>query len=437
MKKILVLFSVSVLLFSCKDTKPKNDNVITSDIDLFWSAYDKVIKESDTLKQIQIIQNDYINKGSVGLEKIIELRDYTADSYVELINRYPKYWNSVRNNTLKAKNLADQLNNGVAKFNEIYPKMKPANIYFTIGAMRTNGTTQDSLVLIGSELAMADTKTDISEFEGRTKEWLETFFGANPLKGLVLLNVHEFVHTQQTNPPAILLYQVLSEGIAEFVSVKAMDLPSDAPAIEFGKNNPKVREKFEKEMFYNQSYDWLWSNSPNEFKVRDLGYYIGYSIAENHYERAKDKTKAIETLIELDYSNQEKIDTFIDSTAFFSQHISKLRTDFEKQQPTVIGFEPFQNGSESVSIKTRQFTVQFSESMIHQTNFEYGPLGEDAVIRYKKEIGYSENDTKYSFEIEDLKPNKRYQIVIGSGFESKNGFPLKPYLIDFKTKVRE
>lgn len=93
--------------------------------------------------------------------------------------------------------------------------------------MRTNGTTRDSLVLIGSELAMADSSTDISEFEGRTKEWLETFFGTNSMEGLVLLNVHEYVHTQQNPIPDNLLHIALYEGVAEFVSVKAMGVPSN------------------------------------------------------------------------------------------------------------------------------------------------------------------------------------------------------------------
>ena len=59
-----------------------------------------------------------------------------------------------------------------------------------------------------------------------------------------------------------------------------MEQPSNTPAIAYGESNPKVREKFEKEMFFQKTQDWLWSNSPNEFGVRDLGYYVGYAIAK-------------------------------------------------------------------------------------------------------------------------------------------------------------
>lgn len=433
MSKLTILFLTLILIISCKEEKLKEQNVITSDIDLFWKAYDKVVQEKDSIKQIELIQKEYIEKGSVGLEKIIELRNYSAQQYVELINKYPKYWSSIKPNTLKAENLADELNEGIAKFKNIYPNMKPAKMYFTIGAMRTNGTTMDNLVLIGSELAMADSKTDISEFEGQTKEWLETYFGANPIEGLILLNVHEYVHTQQNPIPNNLLHQVLYEGVAEFVSVKAMNRPSDAPAIEFGKNNPKVKQTFENEMFFERTNDWMWSSAPNKFNMRDLGYYIGYAIAEKYYEQSENKQKAIATLIELDYSKPNDIDNFIDQTSFFSKPIEHLRKEFYQNQPTVISIEPFENGSQFVDVKTNQLTIKFSEPMIHRRNFDYGPLGEDAVVRFKKEIGYSENDTNYTFEIEELKPNKRYQITIGSGFQNRDSIPLKPYLIDFKT----
>jgi len=303
--------------------------------------------------------------------------------------------------------------------------------------MRTNGTTRDSSVLIGSELAMADDQTDISEFSGRSREWLETYFGANPIDGLVLLNVHEYVHTQQNPIAQNLLYQVVYEGIAEFASVKAMNVPSDAPAIEFGKNNPGVRELFEREMFHEKTYEWMWSSAPNDFGVRDLGYYIGYAIAEIFYENSEDKLAAIETLIELDYSNQAAIDQFIDETHFFSQPIGDLRHEFETAQPGVIGIAPFENNHQEVNHKVDSITIHFSQPMSYGRNFQYGPLGEEAVVRFKQEIGFSADSTSYTFEIEPLLPGKQYQLVIGSGFRDRNGLPIKPYLIDFKTRPAE
>lgn len=433
MKKLVTLWLVSILILSCKEEKRTNQNVITSDIDLFWKTFDKVTQEKDSIKQVEILQKEYIDKGSVGLEKIVENRNYSAEQYVQLINKYPKYWKSIKPNTLKAHNLADELNEGIAKFKNIYPNMKPAKMYFTIGAMRTNGTTMDTLVLIGSELAMADSKTDISEFEGRTKEWLETYFGANPIEALLLLNVHEYVHTQQKPIPNNLLYQVLYEGIAEFVSVKAMNRPSVAPAIEFGKNNIEVKQAFEKEMFYERTYDWMWSNSPNKFNVRDLGYYIGYAIAEKFYKQVNDKQQAIATLIELDYSKPNEIDKFIDQTGFFSKPIEVLRKTDKNDRPSILKIKEFENGTEDVDPNITEITFQFSEKLNgYNTGIDYSELGE---IAFPKVInrGWSDDSKSWFLEVE-LQPAHHYEFWIDSNFRTENDIPLLPYLVKFDTK---
>lgn len=419
---------------SCQTQKTEMEHnlVVATDIDNFWTAYDLIIQETDSLKQIEIIDSVYIKKGSIGLQKIMDVKNYTAQDYIRLINLYPKYWNSIRENTYKSKSLADDLQEGIQKLKAIYPKLKPAKIYFTIGAMRTNGTTLDSLILIGSELALADSSVDISEFEGRTKEWLETYFGGNPIDGLVLLNVHEYVHTQQNSIPDNLLHQVAYEGIAEFVSVKAMGVPSDAPAIEFGKSHPAVKDKFEKEMFYERTFNWLWSNSPNEFETRDLGYYIGYEIAERHYESSSDKQKAIEKLIALDYDKPKEIDAFIDETGFFSKPIDDLRKVDRENRPQVLGIKQFENGKLSVDPYLKEITIEFSEKLNgYNTGLNYAELGEDAFPNITHHF-WSEDSILWTMQVE-LEPTKRYQFWVTGNFRTKNDIPLFPYLIEFKT----
>jgi len=279
-----------VLIFSCEQPTPTANYVVSSDIELFWNAYDQIVEVSDSTEQAQLLKEHYIDKGSPGLHGMIEARGYTIGDFVQVINDYPKFWKSVRPNTLKAGSLNAELNAGVEKLAEIYPDLKPAKIYFTIGALRSNGTTIDSLVLIGSELAMSDKNTDASEFPIEYREARQTYFDSNPIDGIVLLNVHEYVHTQQKPMVHNLLSQCIYEGVAEFVSVKAMGVPSNAPAIAFGKKNlEKVRDKFEKDMFTpNRLYHWLWGDADNGFGVRDLGYHVGYELCERYYDVAQD-----------------------------------------------------------------------------------------------------------------------------------------------------
>ena len=156
----------------------KNKTVVTDDISNFWKAYEQIIKTKDSLKQIEIIQTQYIDKGTDGLKGIIKLKRYTASSYINAINRYPMFWNSVRNNTLKADSYSNKIEKGIEKLRKLYPVLKTAKVYFTVGALRTGGTTVDDKVLIGSEVAMADSRVITSEF-GNNLSHLPVYFATN------------------------------------------------------------------------------------------------------------------------------------------------------------------------------------------------------------------------------------------------------------------
>lgn len=425
------------LLASCQTNEKRETHVVTTDMDNFWNAYDAIVTEADSSKHLPLIDSLYINKGSAGLKAIMEARNYTSQEYVELIKTYPKFFSSLRSNTLKSKQFADEINGGIDRLEALYPRLKPAKIYFTIGCMRTNGTTRDSLVLIGSELAMLDEQTDISEFDEQTQGWLEAFIDTQPLDNLVLLNVHEYVHTQQHAQVNNLLSIALREGIAEFVSTRAMNSPSASPAIEFGKKNAAaVRDKFEQEMFYfNNQPKWLWSNSPNEFGVRDLGYYIGYQMAENYYQQTEDKKAAINTMIELDYADEIEVENFVDQAGFFSASLDGLYNRFENSRPYVTRIRQFENNSQQVDPNINQITIDFSEPLNgYNTGVDFGDLGPDHFPKNDVTQRFWSNDNASWTITVALEPNRRYQILLSNNFRTAADIPLKPYLIDFKTR---
>lgn len=435
MKNIILSLILFLSLLGCdKKMDNFNQNIITSDINNFWNAYDHIIMTQDSILQYKYLDSLYIQKGTLGLKGIIQTRNYTQQDYINAINSYPKFWSSVRENTFKTNTYVAELNQGIEKIKDIYPELKPAKIYFTIGALRTSGTTLDSLVLIGSELAMSDKNTIASEFQGDIQKGRRIYFDSNPIHNLVLLNVHEYVHTQQNPVVNNLLSYVLHEGIAEFVSVLAMQVPSSTPAINYGKQNDAVKKKFENEVFYgNNRHQWLWSDFPNEFNTRDLGYYIGYSIAEINYNNAEDKQTAIKEMIELDYTNETQIEDFVDRTNFFSKSLKALYNDFDKTRPIILNIEPAIIDSRNVSSKLKRITINFSTAMDEENRgFDFGPLGEENVLRVQKIIGFSEDGRSFTFEVE-LEPNKYYQSLVTNRFISKDGIPLKPFLIDFST----
>ena len=430
---ILILFcTITTTIYSQKS----NETIVTYDIDNFWAAYDKIKATNDTIKQYQYI-NEYIAKGSPGLKALIEVRHYTPLFYLQTINSFPKFWTSVRPNTLKAKEFGKDIQLGVDKFKKLYPEARSAKIYFSIGALLTSGTTQNDKVLIGSELACADQNTVSSEFPN----WLghlEPFFESNPIKEIVFLNVHEYVHTQQKGTIcSTLLGQSVMEGVAEFLAAKALNKASPTPAVSFGqKHYTRIRSSFSKEMFSPITQrNWLYNDFNNDFSMRDLGYYTGYTICESYYNKAPDKKAAIKQMIELDYDDENALAAFVDKSGYFERPVKQYKDEFEKSRPTVTNLKPFKNGDINVKPGTTEIVIEFSMPMNKDfRNFDYGPLGESNSLQITRVNGFSA-DGKSVIVVANLEPNKHYQLTVGSGFRNIDGISLVPYVIDITTSA--
>lgn len=291
--------------------------IFTSDIDNFRVAYDSIQKTDDFSKKLNFINKLYIEKGSEGLKAFMELRDYNDSLYVKLIDGYPKFWNSVRPNTFSIKNKSNEFNKAFKNFKRLYPQLKNAEMYFTIGGLRSGGTTFGNMILIGAEIATANPTTDVSEFRN---DWLKNVFSGQSLDNIVSLSIHEYVHTQQkSNESSILLSQVIREGACDFISELVLEKPLQRKYITYGKQHfEELKKQFRKEMFSSSFTNWLY-NGGQKGESADLGYFIGYEISKSYYNQAKNKIQAIKDIIELDYSDEEKVKLFLKKSGFYKK----------------------------------------------------------------------------------------------------------------------
>lgn len=419
------------LLSSC--TYQKSQEFNSSDITHFWEAYDSIASTTDTLLQMEYLNELYLKKGSPALKDLMMVRRYSPEEYLNVIKSYPKFWKSIRPNTLKVEAYKKEISKDIEKLRQVYPDLKPAKINFLIGAFRTNGTIKDDNVLIGAELAFADENTVIDELP----EWRQPFYKEyNPLKSLALLCTHEYIHTQQSEMADNLLSACLYEGVGEYVSCLATGKPSDSPAIVHGKENlDVVVDQFVHDMFHDGiNYNWLWGQNRNHLKVRDLGYFIGYEICERYYNQSPDKIKAVKDLIELDHNDQTAIDRVVDAVELLPRPIAELRKQYEDSRPMVAKISQFENGATDVSPHLKSIKVVFSQKLNGLHNgLDFGPLGKEyypKVINETRQWG--QDSLSYSFGVE-LEPNKKYQMTIGSNFRLEDGTRLKPYTIEFQT----
>lgn len=407
--------------------------IVTDDIDNFWIAHDQIMVTNDSLERIKLINQLYIDKGTEGLKNLIEVRRYKDYELANNIIKYPKYWQSIRANIANVHRFTNQIEVNIKKLKKIYPELKPATIYFSFGAFRTGGTYHDNMILLGSEYLFANPNSELQELPQRIQNVIKEY---SPYD-IPLLVTHEYIHTQQKRwEDNSMIQRCVAEGVAEFVSTLITERPL-SPPVKFGKQNSKeVLKQFMYEIFRDDDVDnWLWNTNQNHLKVNDLGYYIGYEICERYYNKSSDKKAAIKELIELDYGNTKAFAKVVDATDFFPMSINEMGKKYESLRPTVVRILELENGKTDVSPELKALTIEFS-APISNCCRSFDIVETEGVERIviKKHVGWSDDKKQYSFEIEALKPNTTYGLIISNFAREDGGNRLAPYTIQFKTK---
>src|SRR5215213_9461909 len=142
---------------------PATVKFITSDIENFWRAYDLAANETDKAKRVAIFQSEYLDKGSPGLKDFLRLRIKSAETLVSTLDQMPKYYASIRPQTLQVQRLEKRMRAAFEKFKSIYPAAVFPDVYFLIGVTNSGGTTAPSGLLIGTEMYGKTAKTPLDE----------------------------------------------------------------------------------------------------------------------------------------------------------------------------------------------------------------------------------------------------------------------------------
>jgi hypothetical protein len=283
---------------------PDAARLISSDLDNFWKAYEANTPETlaDRLK------SDYLGTGSKGLAAFTNLRITDADKLAETITAHPEFYRSIKDTSLKAKDIELQIRASFYALKHLYSEAVFPDVYFLIGRMNSGGTiTQDGL-LIGVEM--------FSQHEGMPSHELSDWHKqvVSPHEKLPLIVAHELIHYQQTyinNPKGILSY-VLAEGIADFISERISGKRLNPHLAVFGDPQEQALwEEFKTVMRTKDFSNWLYNGNSADGRPADLGYWMGYKIAQSYYDHATDKSQAIKDMLTI-----EDFDAFLETSRY-------------------------------------------------------------------------------------------------------------------------
>ncbi|AMJ66817.1 gliding motility protein GldB-related protein [Hymenobacter sp. PAMC 26628] len=275
-------------------TDPQNAQLVTSDIDLFWRAYDLAAK--DTAHAEQIYQREYFDKGSVGLQDYVQIKIQSAKLFVANQRAKPNFYRAIRPNTLRIATMTPQIRAGFAKLKQLYPEARFPNVYFVIGRWTSGGTASDNGMLIGADQQCRTPDVPLTELS----LWGRNNFA--PLDGLPSLVAHEQIHYIQkaSNDPS-LLHGAILEGMADFLAELTTAQNPGARLQVYGLAHEKqIWADFTKEMGGNNWKNWI-ANADQETadKPADLGYFVGYKICQSYYEELADKKQAVHDILNI------------------------------------------------------------------------------------------------------------------------------------------
>lgn len=289
--------SFAVMAQSAEAKKPLNADpnaaqIVTSDIDLFWKAYDKAKPENS----LYVFRDEYIRKGSIGLKDFTLRRIGSSCELVDTIDARPKYYASLRDVSLKAHMFKEPMRSAFRKLKEIYPDALFPDVFLVIGRMNSGGTFTENALLIGVEMYGMTPTTPKDELSDWHKQVLK------PIDEIPYIVAHELIHYQQKFPKGdrVLLNSVIGEGSADFIAELIAGKHINHHLHEYG--NPKERElwlELKQSMASNDASLWLYNGGKIKDRPADLGYYMGYKIAESYYKNATDKKQAVRDILEI------------------------------------------------------------------------------------------------------------------------------------------
>lgn len=426
--------NISILIILAFFNYTNAQKIFTSDINKFWAAYDSIQKVNSN--KSEIIENLFLSKKTEGLNAFMEIKKFGKDDYLTSFEKYPKFWNSIRPNTLIDAKKIKTINKALAKLKKLYPNNSKGNIYYTIGTLKSGGTTNNQDLLLGIEKIVGDKNTIVSEFEN---ENLRKMFQFSNTTTIEQVTIHEFVHTFQKEGEINILSKAIKEGSCDFIAELALNKKFNSTYIDYGfQNYEKVKANFKSEMFSQNFGNWFYNSDVS--KNPDLGYFVGYLISKKYYENSKDKKKAIKDIIELDFNSELAVLQFLEKSNYFEDtiNVEQIKSEYKDKQPKIIRIVEFDNGNQNVNQNIKIIQIVFSKPMNEKISINFSKFGKEH-FPLKNIVGFDETNKILTLEIVDLKFDTEYDFyVTNRGTKSIDGYPFveQEYKISFKTNSK-
>jgi hypothetical protein len=288
MKLSLAMIVMSLLTSSCATPRGSLDSstaieIQTEDVTRFFEVYDRTGGRPTATE----LQQFYIQPGSEGLHHLMKVRNVNAERIARALVDQPELYSNARTCLAALPGIRDRLRRSFENLLARYPRSSRPPISILISR--------------GRPVAIAGPGTGVQvALEALCSENAARYLGADIEDRFVYLIAHEYIHVQQPpeEPNPTVLERALQEGIADFLGeLISGGISNSAVHVAARGRELEIEEKFAADL--NRRDLSAWFDNTTAADVGQLGYWVGYRIAQAYYSKAPDRQAAIQEMIEL------------------------------------------------------------------------------------------------------------------------------------------
>lgn len=268
--------------------------LIFDDVERFYAAVELARTNADP---VAVLQKEYLDKGSPGLQFYHESgRIQDADYVWRVFRRYTQYYSAVHEFADNARSHRDALTRPFEFFANLRPESRTPPVYFIIGHFRGGATAFEG----GLVIALDNWAADWGDFDPDRKS--ADIILNDPIATLLPLVSHELVHFHQACSAdcGSLLADSLQEGVADFIAWRITgartNIFQQATYDYYDGHERELWPRFKREMTGTEHGIWLYNNDLTDMP-HNLGYAVGFRIAEAYFRRQPDKRQALIDLL--------------------------------------------------------------------------------------------------------------------------------------------
>lgn len=281
--------------------------IVTSDLENFWRAWDRAAAAGTWDDSVAAFETLYREPASEGLADFFRTRIDDVPTLLAEVRSAPRYYAGLRPQTSRVEEFVPAIQGVFAEWTELYPEADLPDVFFVIGRRNSGGTTSPGRILIGTEMYGRTPDTPDEELS----DWLRDVLA--PIDRIPAIVAHELIHTQQRTARArTLLGRAIREGMCDFLGEMISGLNINAHVHEWANAREAGLWTDFQAVMHEEGSDagWLYG-ARAEDEPADLGYWMGYKIAEAYYRQAPDKQAAIREMLTIrDY------DAFLEASGY-------------------------------------------------------------------------------------------------------------------------